>query len=147
MSPIILAIDPGVHNGYAEFTDDGNFVFMGQLEIDDMLEFFIKYDKPVSVVIVEDYVIFKKRAIQQSGSNVPAAQVIGAAKMFAKKHGAKFVLQKANILPIAEKLSQKFLPNDHGISHQFSAYNHGFYYLVKQGLRKPATPENPNVYG
>lgn len=138
---MIVAIDPGVANGYAEFEDDGTFVNMGQLVIDDMLEFFMNYDKPVSTVVIEDYILFRKRAKQQAGSNLPASQVIGAAKMFAKMKGAKFVKQEAGILPIAQKWSQIKMPKDHNESHQISAYNHGYYYLVRNGIRQPQLAE------
>lgn len=143
---MILAIDPGVMNGWAEFTDEGEFKMMGQMDIDDLYDFFHNYSEPLSAIIIEDYVLYKKRAIQQSGSNMPASKVIGAAEMLARRKGAKLVKQKANILPIAEKLSQKFMPKDHSISHQFSAYNHGFYYLIQQGLRQPALVDG-NTYG
>lgn len=135
---MILAIDPGKDNGYALWEDDGELVTFGQLTIDEMDDFLLSFDRPVSAVIVEDYRLFKKRAIQQSGSNMPASQVIGKAEMFAAMKGAKFIKQRADVLPIAQKLSQKKLPTDHSISHQFSAYNHGFYWMVQQGIVKPA---------
>lgn len=139
---MILALDPGKASGWATFTDEGQFVLMGQTStVEEIIDWLDNFKEDVSTVVVEDYVLFKRRALSQSGSKMPAAQVIGAASLFAKKKGAKFVKQRADILGVAEKLSGVPLPADHSISHQFSAYNHGYYYLVKQGIRQSAAAE------
>lgn len=135
---MIIAIDPGKDNGYAIFSEDGELVDMGQLTIEELQTWLLAYEEPVSTIVIEDYRLFKKRALQQSGSDMPASRVIGIVEMFAKLKGAQLVKQQANILPQAEKISGVSLPKDHGISHQFSAFNHGVFWLVSQGRRKSA---------
>lgn len=138
---MILSIDPGKANGYAKWKDTGEFMMMGQLVIEDIPEFLAKLEEPVSVVVVEDYIIFSKRAKQQAGSNVPAARVIGALELFAAQKGAKLVKQDASILTSAQKIANMKMPSDHSVSHQISAYLHGYHYLVKNGLRHPWAAE------
>lgn len=135
---MIIAIDPGKDNGYAIFGEDGEMVDMGQFTIEELQTWLLAYEEPVSTIVVEDYRLFKKRAIQQSGSDMPASRVIGIVEMYAKMKGAKLVKQRADILPVAQKISGIKLPKDHSISHQFSALNHGIYWLVNEGRRKSA---------
>lgn len=135
---MIIAIDPGAMNGLAVFDEEGELVSFCQLTIDELIQWFIDYEEEVSTVVIEDYRLYKKRAIQQSGSNMPASRVIGQAEMFAKMKGAELVKQRADILPTGQKLTGIKMPSDHSISHQFSAMIHGAYWLIKQGRRKTA---------
>ena len=139
---MILALDPGKASGWATFSNDGQFISMGQTStIDDFITWLDNFVGDVTTVVVEDYVLYKQRALSQSGSKMPAPQIIGAILLFAKQKGANVVKQPAGILNIAQKLSGVPLPVDHSISHQFSAYNHGYYWLVKNGIRKAVAAE------
>lgn len=135
----ILAFDPGDTTGMYTFTEDGEDMYppeFGQFTLDELSTLLLQYEHDVKTVVVEDYRIYSKRAIQQSGSRVKAAQAIGMIKMFAGQKGAEVVMQPANILPVAEKMAQVKMPGNHKQSHYISAYLHGCYYLYKSGLRK-----------
>lgn len=134
----VIGIDPGKMNGIAIFNGDGSVDGYGQMDLDELLDWTTEYEEPVSAVIVEDFILFKKRAIQQSGSRMHASQVIGMMKSFAKRKDAFFLLQKSDILPTAEKISGVKMPADHSISHQISAYNHAYFWMHKAGIVRSA---------
>ena len=135
---MILAIDPGKMNGWAIFNEDGELVEFGQVHEDELSNWLNTKTSDVSTIVVENYVLYKKKAMKQSGSDMVASRVIGRLEMYASLKGAKLVKQPADILPTAQKLSGYKMPSDHSISHQFSAINHGIYWLIKQGRRKSA---------
>ena len=135
---MILAIDPGKMNGWAIFDEDGELVEFGQVHEDGLFDWLKTKTQNLSTIVIEDYILYKKKAMKQSGSDMVASRVIGRVEMFASLVGAKLVKQKADILPTAQKLSGYKMPSDHSISHQFSAINHGIYWLIKQGRRKNA---------
>lgn len=132
----IIGIDPGKMNGIAIFHGDGTLDTFGQMDMNELEEWQDTYEEDVSWVIVEDFVLFKKRAFQQAGSRMHASQVIGMMKAFARRKGARLTLSPADNLPIAEKVSGKRMPSDHSISHQVSAYNHAFLAMHKAGIVK-----------
>lgn len=130
----ILAFDPGDTTGVAIFSDQGELKQMTQLKLQDLIDFLGGYEFPVSLVIVEDFRLFKRKAMQQVGSTMPAPQVIGAIKTFASMKGVEVVLQPANIKPLALKWSGIIMPGNHADSHQWDAYLHGYYWLVSNGI-------------
>lgn len=135
---MILAVDPGVTIGWAIFEDDGEIHTFGQTHKDEFPKWLADQEYKFHTIVVEDYVLYRKKAVKQSGSNMPASLVIGQLEMFAAQQGAKLVKQQADILPNAQKISGIKMPSDHSISHQFSALNHGIYWLVKNKMREGA---------
>lgn len=130
---MIYAFDPGDTTGIAIFKETGEVVRLDQLLLEDLipwLETEAAKQPEISTVVIEDFVLFAKRAVKQSGSRMKASQAIGALKLFASQVGAEVEMQPSSILPIAQKWSQVKMPSNHGQSHQFAAYNHGYYYLV-----------------
>lgn len=138
MTDFILAIDPGDLTGWATLEFRGGDPI--EMEILELNEFFDKLNNldPTGLqrIIMEDYVIFHKKAQAHAGSRVKAIQVIGAVKAYAAKHEVLLYLQRPDILPIAAKWSGVVQPSNHRISHDVDAFNHGFYYLCKVGLAK-----------
>ncbi len=130
----IIGVDPGKMNGIAIFNGDGSLDTFGQMTIDEILDWSDSYDQDISVLVVEDFVTFKKRAMQQAGSRQHASQVIGMMKSFAKRKGARLVLQEASKLSTAEKVSGIKMPADHSVSHQVSAYNHAYFWMHNAGI-------------
>lgn len=130
----IMAFDPGKTTGFAIFEPTGKLDTFGQLSMEQMEQFCNEYKEPVAVVIAEDYVLFKRRALQQSGSRMHASQVIGMLRVFARKMDAKFILQDAERKLDGERLSQKHPPSDHDYSHQVDAYNHAFFWMHRAGI-------------
>lgn len=131
-----LAIDPGKMNGWALFNSDAFCEEYGQGDLDELREFFNEHEKTLQVVIVENFKLFKHKALVQSGSDMVASRVIGAIEEWVRPRDIKLVKQDASVLSIAQLWSGKKMPKNHAKSHWVSAYNHGFYYLVKQGVKK-----------
>lgn len=130
-----LSFDPGDTTGIAEFLDDGTLTWMGQVSLKDLMEYLNNYEPTREMtVIIEDFVLFARRAQQQAGSRMKASQAIGIIKMFASRHNAKVVMQQASIKPIALKLTGARMPSKHSQTHQIDAYLHGAYYLINQGI-------------
>lgn len=139
---MIIAFDPGDTTGVVIFSEDCIVMWTAQLSLDELIDWLDMYDPTVqgivTHVIVEDYVLFAKRAVRQSGSRMKASQGIGAIKLFARKRNAKVVMQPASILPIAQKFSGVTMPSNHAQSHWVSAFLHGYYWFVQEGRTKTA---------
>ena len=137
-----LSYDPGRTTGWARFSDTGDALGYGQVSMDELLahvESMIELhnDDPIKVVIVEDFVLFGHKAKQQTGSRMEASQAIGILRTLADRTGAKFFLQPSNIKSLAEKWTQLSAKGKvHSKTHWIDAFNHGAYYLIKQGIRK-----------
>ena len=133
---MVISVDPGDTTGIAYWEDDGTFISretMSQNELFDKLEQL----SDVTVIVCEDYRLRQGKQMAQTGSRFVAVQIIGALKDYARRVGAKFVLQPPNILTIAAMHSQVKRPSNHAKSHDIDAYNHGFYYFETKGLLKP----------
>lgn len=131
-----LAIDPGHTSGWATFDQDGVFRAWGQLAgLDDLDDFLLALSPKPCTVIVEEYRLYKSKAIQQSGSKLETVQAIGVIKTHARRWKAAVIEQRADIKAIAEKWSghsAKGIP--HSQSHKVDAMNHGTYFLVKNHI-------------
>lgn len=136
---MITAWDPGKTTGWAAWKDDGTFLEMGQCDLEEIVGTWkiltLNYGR-IKRVVMEDFRLFKKRALQQSGSDMPASQGIGMLKALAANDGSEIIMQPSNIKPIAQKMSQVAIPKNHDDSHQVDAYLHGYYKLVQDGLVK-----------
>lgn len=141
----LLAIDPGIANGWAIF-EKGRIKDLGSINgveaFDEWLHEVPNKYGPVDVVVVEDFRLFRHKASQQIGSRFEASQVIGLVQSWARRNGAEFIKQSSDILSIAQVWSKMKMPKNHSKSHHVSAYNHGFYYLVKNDMRLPEGMEN-----
>lgn len=131
----ILAIDPGGMNGVAWF-EDAVWTGSDQIKLADLPKWLHKYEPRPDLIVYENFKLWKHRAIQQSGSDLPAAQAIGMIKSYASIYGIPLVDQSPQILKPAEMASQMKMPSDHSQSHWVSAYLHGYWYLVNKGLMK-----------
>lgn len=136
----LLAIDPGKDTGWAAFLDGlpAKFdIIRGLDAFDDFLSNYVHTYGMPDLVVYESYLLFKHKAVQQSGSKMEASQVIGKIEFWAKMLRIPVVKQPSSILPIAVKWSKLKMPSDHKNSHHISAYNHGWYYLVSNGMQLP----------
>lgn len=132
----LLAIDPGGMNGIAWFNETYGLEGFTQVKLEELPVWLDRHQPVPDIVILENYRLWKHKALQQSGSTMPASQGVGMVKSYCKIKGIKLVEQSPQILQTAVKMSQMPLPKDHSQSHWVSAYNHGFWYLVQQGLTK-----------
>jgi hypothetical protein len=133
---MVISVDPGETTGIAYWNDNGEFVERETLPQDDLLDK-LETLSDVTVIITEDYRLRQGKQMVQTGSRFVAVQIIGALKAYARRVGAKFVLQPANILTIAALHSGVKRPSNHAISHDIDAYNHGYYYFETKGLLQP----------
>lgn len=132
----ILAIDPGGMNGLAWFKEDYQLEGFAQVKLDDLVLWLENHEPKPELVILEDYRLWKHKALQQSGSNMPASRGIGHVESYCTRNRIKLVKQSPQVLEPAQKMSQMKMPSDHSQSHWVSAYNHAYWYMVKQGFRQ-----------
>jgi hypothetical protein len=143
--PYYLALDPGLHTGWATWDKDGVIITMGATHSYEALhDLLASFPMSIKVVILEDFVLFKHKAGQQSGSRMPAPKAIGQIETFARLWGANIKKQASNIKPMAEKMTGKktkdyrtgklLMPKEQ--THMWDAYNHGEYYLINNGIKK-----------
>jgi hypothetical protein len=133
---MVISVDPGETTGIAYWENDGTFIGREALSQDDLLDK-LETLSGVPVIVTEDYRLRQGKQMVQTGSRFVAVQIIGALKAYARRVGAKFVLQPANILTIAALHSGIKRPSNHAISHDIDAYNHGYYYFETKGLLTP----------
>ena len=141
-----LAFDPGETTGWASFSNDGNIADKGQLNFNDLCSFLDNYCFPIEAVICEDFRIKRQKAKAFIGNRMETIQAIGAIRAFASRQKVPYILQDSGIKSIAEKwtgVSTKGLP--HSQTHWIDAFNHGAYYLVRQGIRKTRLEDNGKV--
>jgi hypothetical protein len=133
---MIISVDPGETTGIAYWEDDGTFISREALTQDEILDK-VETLSGVTVIVVEDYRLRQGKQMVQTGSRFVAVQIIGALKAYARRVGAKFVLQPANVLTVAALHSGVKRPSNHSKSHDIDAYNHGYYYFETKGLLQP----------
>ncbi len=142
--PHYLALDPGLHTGWATWDEAGVIITMGTTHsYDELHDLLAAFPVGIKVVIIEDFFLFKHKAKQQSGSRMPAPKAIGQIETFARLWGARIEKQPSHIKPIAENMmGGKSTANMAKIrTHMWDAYNHGNYYLVTKGIIK-ITPDD-----
>lgn len=134
-----VSFDPGKVTGWAIFDGMGQVLNTGQANLDELIDLTEEFAKmPVGAVIYESFVLFKHKARQQTGSKMEASQAIGIIKAFARKTDATLVEQDPTIKSLAQKWTQLKPIGDHAQSHWVDAFNHGAYWLIRQGIRKTA---------
>lgn len=137
-----LAFDPGKVTGFAAFSTNGTPTIMGHIPdwqegVSQFLTAFAKPDvKLPKVVIYEAYQI-RGRGQNVDRNAIRTRAVISVIKNFAALVDAQLVAQQAAILPIAAKFSGMEIPRDHSLSHQISAFNHGWYKLTQDKVVVP----------
>ena len=133
---MVISVDPGETTGIAYWENDGTFISREALPQDDLLDK-LETLSGVTAIVTEDYRLRQGKQMVQTGSRFVAVQIIGALKAYARRVGAKFYLQPANVLTVAALHSGVKRPSNHAISHDIDAYNHGYYYFETKGLLQP----------
>lgn len=133
---MILAIDPGGMNGLCWWDDDYTLTSFDQIKLADLPSWLEDHEPIPDLIVYENYRLWKHKALQQAGSDIPAAQAVGMIKSFASRHAVKLIDQSPQILKQAELMSQMKMPADHSKSHWVSAYLHGYWYMTQQGYKK-----------
>ena len=133
---MVISVDPGETTGIAYWSDQGEFVEREALDQEALFDKLEQLDN-VTIVVCEDYRLRQGKQMVQTGSRFVAVQIIGALKAYARRVGAKFVLQPAQVLTVAALHSGVKRPSNHAKSHDIDAYNHGYYYFETKGLLQP----------
>lgn len=146
---LLLAFDPGGTTGVCQFEshDGAHAVMTGlmQVDLEGLFSFLNSYGASPDVVVIEDFVLFRQKAKQQTGSRMAASQAIGAIKSFALQRGSKVVMQKPDIKRRALAISGIKMPGDHSKTHQWDAVLHAVHYLYDQGLYKSVLEKQMGV--
>jgi hypothetical protein len=133
---MVISVDPGETTGIAYWSDQGEFVEREALNQEALFDKLEQLDN-VTIVVCEDYRLRQGKQMVQTGSRFVAVQIIGALKAYARRVGAKFVLQPAQVLTVAALHSGVRRPSNHAKSHDIDAYNHGYYFFETKGLLQP----------
>lgn len=130
-----LSFDPGEATGWAAFDDKGAITDFGTIHgLGELFSWLTLHT--ADVYIIEEYRLYRQRALQQSGSKLLTVQAIGAIKASAASTGSKVVEQPASIKKVAEMWTGYVPKGAHKNSHWIDAVNHGLYYLHKEGIVK-----------
>lgn len=151
--PHYLALDPGLHTGWAMWDKKGVIITMGATHSYEALhEMLADLPTTIKVVILEDFFLFSNKAKKQHGSRMPAPKAIGQIETFARLWGARIEKQASSIKPIAERMTGKhtkdystgrlLMPKEQ--THMWDAYNHGEYYLITKKIKKQSVEELRN---
>ena len=131
----MLAIDPGKDTGWCLFID-GKVTAVGICRGHVELIKWIESLEPVDLIVMEEFRLFKHKALQQSGSRMEVTESQGIIKYWAYRNGKpQMVLQRPlEPLSLGPLWTGVRLPKNHKNSHHVAAYFHGVYWLVKQGM-------------
>lgn len=143
-----VGVDPGKRNGVATFSDKGEAIKRATFEEVEFLNFLqmllaIKdHPNKFIVFVVEDYKLRQDKALDQIGSDIPAARMVGAVQMTNQILGdqsnivmsppahLRTALKWAGFPELANKPRNWHCPDD------ISAYAHCVKHLIDMGLRK-----------
>lgn len=133
-----LALDPGKYTGWCLWDSKGVFIDMGTITGEQELhDFLASLPTSIEVVIIEDFILFKNKAQAQVGSRMPAPKAIAQIETFARLWNARIVKQPSSIKSNAEMLTgQTTKGMAHNKTHVIDAFNHGEWYLIKNGIKK-----------
>lgn len=136
--PHFLALDPGLHTGWATWDEQGDPLDMGTThDYDQLHKLLADFPVTIKVVIIEDFTLWYHKARKQAGSKMPAPKAIGQIETFARLWGASIVKQGSDIKPVAEKLTGIGTKGKPKIqTHVIDAFNHGEYYLIKNKIKE-----------
>jgi hypothetical protein len=134
--PYYLAVDPGETSGVAVFDSQGLILDMCEVEsLKNLVLYLEAIPQTIRHIIYEGYTIFPGKALAHTGSEVETVQAIGAIRSAGYRRGTEFTKQFSNILPIAQQWTGKKVPSSGSHGHdEWSAYNHGMYYLIKNQI-------------
>lgn len=135
----ILGLDPGDTTGLVVVDYSGKILEWENIPDDEINKQLIKFAERYNFnkAVAEDYRVYGHKAQAHQGSRVPAIKVLGALSIWAQMNKVHVTLQPANILPIARKWSKANPKGSHKDLHYMDAYNHVFYWMVRNGLAKP----------
>jgi len=129
---MIVSVDPGDSVGVALWSEQGAILENWKVDRGGF-SYWLRHEKrPISRIIAEDFHL-DHRAGKQTGSNVPAALVLGGIEMYAAIHDIPITRQENRILRITAMHANVMLPKGH-IPDDVAAFLHGFRYFIEAGV-------------
>jgi hypothetical protein len=140
---LIISIDPGKNIGVATFTNSGKDIsktVMSEGSFFRFLELIVeKVRGEKNTFIVEKFSLRQDLALEQTGSTMPASEIIGAVKFidYFLKDKVELVWSSPGNIKSALKVSgmHKYLRHSHP-PDDIVAYAHGVQYLINKEIRK-----------
>lgn len=133
---MIVSIDPGDTVGIALWSNKGDLWAKMKMSLEEFIDWCDSPPLPpgekIKVAVIEDFTLRGHQAYRQRGSKLKASQGIGVAKAFAKRVGAKVVLQQPSILNIAAMHTGTKIVQHY--DDDVSAYLHGYWYFESVGI-------------
>lgn len=142
---MFIAIDPGENVGVATFSDAGLDIKRHIFRLPDFREKVLALLAVTSndqhyTFIMEDFNLRLDKALDQTGSNMPAARAIGAVEMINDILGSRstIVMRHPRLLYSALKAAgyAKYANKRIHPPDDIAAYAHGVDYLIEIGLRR-----------
>ena len=132
---IAIGFDPGLTTGYAVF-NNGIPGAIGQLDsLDELTDFLEGLPYTPDLIVMEKYALWKWMALEQSGSKMEVAQAEGIIKSYARRKRVELIEQAPSVLGNAKLWTGvNHKQGNHAFSHWKSAYNHMYFYLIKNGM-------------
>lgn len=140
---MIWSIDPGETVGFAEWHDDGSFLLKQKMPWENFETMLVDASGPMGdlglsspqKIIVEQWAFSPGKT--QGGNKMVSSQVIGMVKLFARLIDAEVVMQDPRILKVSALHTGTPIPKSGHFDDDISAYLHGHYYFVVNGILKP----------
>lgn len=140
-----LAVDPGRNIGVATFDTEGKDILKKTLDTQTFLSFLVLLDMQLKssdeklTIIAEDFRLRKDKALDQTGSEMPAPKVLGMLELFKALNPSKVTLHLQDPKYLTSGLkwagNHSKIRRGYHVPDDYSAHAHGVYYLVSTGIR------------
>lgn len=152
----LIAIDPGdVHVGWAEFEkvkEQWACVLTEEYTPDQAMEIYhtlVTMSAVAETTVIEEFRLYPDRAMQQTGSTMPTAELIGRFKQVITQatDATELVMQPAAIkkptIALMKKLDIKHRAvREHKGGHAKDAETHGWYHILRTLEEEPRAKGN-----
>lgn len=139
---MIWSIDPGETIGFCTWENSGLKRLQKKVTVDELMSMLDVYldvldqaDESVDKIIVEQWALSPGKT--QGGNKMVSSQVIGMMRLFAYLIGAEVIFQDPRILKVSALHTGTPIPKNGHFDDDISAYLHGHYYFVVNGILKP----------
>ncbi len=133
------SFDPGdivkPSTGVTLWNKEGEVIQTNELDIKNLnlLLDWLESNCNLECIIAEEFRLYQHKALQQSGSTLPAVQIIGMLKRSAYKMQNELIEIRADCKGIAAAWSQTKMPSGH-LPNWMASYLVGYYHLHKIGI-------------
>lgn len=134
---MIWSVDPGESIGWCVWEDDGTLLRQTKINVDELLSILVeamRRDLRPTKVIVEQWAFDPGKTGR--GDKMVSSQVIGMLKLFAHER-VELIFQDRRILKVSALHTGTPVPKSGHFADDVSAYLHGHYYFVVQGILHP----------